>query len=139
MMLSVVGNLMGLEHGIDELLRGIENPADVQPSHAIPGMNVVETPAEFRLTMELPGVAREDVKLTLDKNLLSISGERKPAVPANVSRWLRNELWTGSFARAVELPTVIQRDGIQAEMRDGVLSVTLPKAEEAKPRSIDIR
>lgn len=133
-------DLLSLERGIEEIFNTVV-PATVSRASAVvaPAMNVVEGKEQFQILMELPGVVKEDVKIGLEKNLLTISGERKRQALPEGSSMVRRESWNGKFSRSIELPDRIDASGIVAELTNGVLTVGIPKAPEAKPREISIR
>lgn len=102
-----------------------------------PALEVTEAAGEFVVTVELPGVKASDVKVTLDEEVLTISGERKYE-GAKESELRLSERAYGKFERSVRLPAPVQADKVGASGKDGILTVTLPKTEEAKPREIKV-
>jgi HSP20 family protein len=88
---------------------------------------------------EVPGVKKEDVKVSLEHGVLSIGGERKPQAPAGDARGLVREHRLGKFQRTVRLPYEVDAAAVSAELSDGLLRIVLPKAEAAKPKEIVIR
>jgi HSP20 family protein len=88
---------------------------------------------------ELPGMTREDVQITLENNVLSIAGERKFEKDVKGESYHRLERTFGTFARSFTLPANVKTDKVEATFKDGVLTVTLPKVEEAKPRRVEIK
>jgi HSP20 family protein len=136
---TVFEDLLGLEQDIENLFLGYPLPVRYSDGRSIPSMNVADTGEAVLVTMDLPGVSKEDVKISKKDNLLTISGERKRASVPDGAKWLRNETVAGSFARTLELPRHLSTEGVSAELVDGVLRITVPKAEEAKPREIAIR
>ncbi|MCX6137385.1 MAG: Hsp20/alpha crystallin family protein [Ignavibacteriales bacterium] len=103
-----------------------------------PYVNVAEYKDEVLVVAEVPGVPKENIKLQLHDGTLTISGERKTPSGEN-GTWLRNEISYGSFSRTIELPDHVNIDKVSAEYSNGILRITLPKSEEAKPREISIR
>jgi len=103
-----------------------------------PGIDVVEDKDTYRLLAELPGLKKEDVKVELNENVLTVSGEKKIERSAEGNQWHRVERREGRFERSFTLAKPIQADKISAKFADGVLTVVVPKAEEAKPREIQI-
>jgi len=103
-----------------------------------PLVDIVETEQAYEVRAELPGIAREDVQLSIDDNVLTLSGERKLEKDANQESYRRRERAYGTFSRAFTLPAQVNAEGIQASFKDGVLTITVPKAEQAKPRTISI-
>ena len=99
-----------------------------------------ETPDAFVVSASVPGVPPEDVDITVLGDTLRIRGERKEESREEAtSRWIVRERRVGSFERTIALPTSIKADEADADFKDGVLTITLPKADEAKPRSIPVR
>ncbi len=102
-------------------------------------LDLVELEKESIVLVELPGVAKEDVKISLEEDLLTIKGERKASGLPDGARWIRSERSSGEFFRTIQLPHPVKADAVSAEMVNGVLRITLPKAEEARPREIGIK
>ncbi len=104
-----------------------------------PALDVEETEDGFTLHVELPGVSAADVEVSLEENVLTISGERRFYREQDTDTFRRVERHFGRFHRAVRLPDRVAPDGVEATYRDGMLTITVPKAEEAKPRRIEVR
>lgn len=132
-------SIQDFERDLDSLFEGfLGTPARVS-ARGWMSVGLRDSGKEFVLTAELPGVKKEDLKLSLQNSILTISCERKaPELPEGAT-WLRNEIRRGSFHRAIELPSEVKSDAISAELEDGILRVVLPKAEAALPREIKIR
>jgi HSP20 family protein len=94
---------------------------------------------EIVLKAELPGVSREDIDLRVENNTLTIRGERKRQQEAKQENYHRVERLYGSFSRSFSLPATVNTEKVSAEFRDGVLTVSLPAREEAKPRQIQVQ
>ena len=103
-----------------------------------PNVDIVENTDSFEIHAELPGVRQEDVKLTLNNNVLILSGEKKQEVKEERDNVLRLERNYGRFERSFSLPTTVQADKVRANFQDGVLKIVLPKSEQAKARQINI-
>ncbi len=103
-----------------------------------PAVDIYETPETIVLKAELPGLRREDIEIEVRENTLTLRGERRFAKDVQEENYLRIERAYGAFQRSFTLPTTISQEKIRAVFRDGVLELTLPKAEEAKPRKIAI-
>ena len=110
----------------------------VAPSAWSPSVDIYETAEAIVLTAELPGLKREDIEIQLRDSTLTLKGERKFEREVKDENYLRIERSYGAFQRAFSLPTVVQQDKIKAVFRDGVLEVTMPKAEEAKPKQVKV-
>jgi len=104
----------------------------------LPAVDMHETKDELVLTVEVPGVSEKDVTVSITGDLLSIKGERRWDDEARDRQCLHAERVYGQFERLVQLPMAVQADKVKATYRDGVLQITLPKAEELKPRQIKI-
>jgi HSP20 family protein len=103
-----------------------------------PACDVFEDKDAVKIAAELPGVKPEDVKLSLENNLLTIRGEKKQEAEERSERVHRYERSYGSFERAFVLPSTVDGEKIAAEYRNGVLTVAVPKAERARPREIPV-
>ena len=103
-----------------------------------PAVDVQETPEAYKLHAELPGLTKEDIQITLENNVLRLSGERKFERDVKKESFHRIERTYGAFARSFTLPTQVDSEKVQAVFENGVLSLTIPKVEKAKPRQISI-
>lgn len=103
-----------------------------------PAVDIYETPETIIMKADLPGLSREDIEIQIRDNTLSLRGERRFAKDVQQENYLRIERAYGAFQRNFTLPATVQQDQIRATFRDGVLELTLPKAEEAKPKKIAI-
>jgi HSP20 family protein len=103
-----------------------------------PPVDIEETETSYRLQAELPGLSRDDIQITLENNVLRLSGERKVEKDVKRENYHRVERTYGTFARSFALPHQVDADHVQAAFENGVLTVTVPKAEEARPRKIAI-
>jgi HSP20 family protein len=106
-----------------------------------PAVDIYETTDTIVMKAELPGVAREDIQIQINENTLTLKGERRFAKDVQEESYLRIERAYGAFHRSFTLPATVQQEKIRALFKDGVLELTLPKAEESKPKriSIDVR
>ncbi len=104
-----------------------------------PALDVEESDDAFTIHVELPGVASDDVDVSLEENVLTISGERRFYDDREADGFRRVERSFGRFHRAIRLPDRVDAAGVKAVQRDGVLTVTAPKSEEAKPRRIAVQ
>ena len=112
---------------------------DVADRRWTPAVDVRESGDALTLTVELPGLRKEDVQITLENNILSLSGERKFEKETEEENYHRIERAYGSFSRSFTLPANVKADQVAATFQDGLLTISLPKVEEAKPRKVDIR
>ncbi|MFN0158594.1 MAG: Hsp20/alpha crystallin family protein [Bacteroidota bacterium] len=137
---SSIDTLFGFEKEIDNLFGDLLNKHVVVPAkRSYPALDMVEQENETVVVAELPGVRKEDVKVSVHDGVLTISGERKAHQLPEKSVSVRSEISIGKFSRSVQLPHEVQNDGISAELTNGVLRIVLPKAEEARPREIQVR
>jgi HSP20 family protein len=104
----------------------------------LPAIDMHETKDDLVLNVELPGVSEKDVTVSITGDLLTIKGERRWSDEAKGRQSLHTERVYGQFERLVQLPMAVQGDKVKAGYRDGVLTITLPKSEELKPREIKI-
>src|SRR5215212_4831090 len=105
----------------------------------VPALDVRETDDRFELTVDLPGIEPGDVTVNYEDGTLSISGKREFSKEESGETWHRVERGFGTFARQVRLPRTADAERIEASFDRGVLTVSVPKAEAAKPRTIEVR
>ncbi len=105
----------------------------------MPPVDVLEDKDALRISVELPGVKAEDVKISLENNLLTIRGEKQQAAEEKTEHVHRYERSYGVFERSFTVPSTVDADHIQAAYDLGVLTVRLPKVEKAKPRQITVK
>jgi HSP20 family protein len=104
-----------------------------------PAVDVVEDKDTVKIVAELPGVKSEDVKLSIENQVLTIRGEKKQEAEEKTERVHRYERSYGLFERAFALPASVDPDKIEARHQDGILTVIVPKAEKARPREIPVK
>ena len=105
---------------------------------SFPAVDVVEIEAEFELVAEMPGLKKEDVKISVEDRTLTLSGERKHSGFPDGTTIILHETQTHPFSRSFELPEEIDTNRIAAELKDGILRIRLPKVEKVKPQEIRI-
>ena len=103
-----------------------------------PALDLYESKDTLVLKSELPGMKKEDIDISVHENTITLSGERRNEKKHEGSETSRSERFFGRFQRTLSLPKKVDSAGIKAIYRDGILTVTLPKAPEAKPRQIEI-
>jgi len=103
-----------------------------------PAVDIYETPDSIVLQAELPGLSKDDIDIQVRDNVLTLKGERRSEKEVKEGNYLRVERAYGGFQRAFTLPAAVQADKVRAVFKDGVLDVSIPKAEEAKPKQIKI-
>jgi len=136
-----LGRLTDLRDEIDRLFESPLNELSRSSnllSGWTPALDVFEGKDSFTVKAELPGMKKEDIEVTLHDGSLSISGERKVETKHEDAEVYRAERFFGRFQRTVTLPAPVAGDKIKAHYKDGVLTITLPKTEEAKPKQIDV-
>lgn len=103
-----------------------------------PKVDIFEDEDALVLEADMPGVKREDLELTIENNVISLSGERKMEERKESENYHRVERSYGSFTRSFTLPRTVDTEKVKAEFKDGVLTVSLPKREETKARKINV-
>ena len=104
-----------------------------------PSVDISETEQAYLIKAELPEVKKEDVKVTVEDGVLTLSGERRQEKEEKSKKYHRVERSYGSFLRSFALPESVDETGVKAEYKDGVLNLHLPKAEKAKPKAIEVK
>ncbi len=105
----------------------------------MPAVDLKEEENQFVLLADMPGMAKEDMDIHVENNVLTIQGERRFEQEAEKQSYHRVERAYGKFVRSFALPTRVQADAISASYKDGILEVMIPKAEESKPKKIAIK
>jgi HSP20 family protein len=101
-----------------------------------PAMDVEETPEEFWVSCDLPGVEQRDLEVSISNNILTVKGHKESR--RGKGRIFRDEIWSGDFQRTLSLPSTADPGRITAELKNGVLSIRFPKREEVKPKQITV-
>jgi HSP20 family protein len=104
----------------------------------VPAVDVSETDGEYQIKAEIPDVKKEDVKVTLEDGVLTIQGQRKQEKEDKGTKYHRVERAYGSFVRSFTLPDLVDEQKVNAEFKDGVLNLQLPKSEKSKPKAIEV-
>ena len=123
---------------LDEAFTGWPVGNGVATSAWLPSVDVFEDKESLKIVAELPGLKPEDVKITLENSTLTLRGEKKQVAEEKTERVHRYERSYGSFERSFSLPNTVDADKVAASFENGVLTITLPKAEKAKPREIAV-
>jgi len=129
-----------VRRGMDQLLEdffGASAPRALVPARAFPALNVWEDGDNLFAEAELPGVASEDVDVSVVGNELTLKGRRVVSAEEGVA-YHRRERGVGEFTRVVRLPVDVNADKVEATLTNGVLTIKLPKSEAAKPRKIQV-
>ena len=136
-------NLLGLRNNFENLFddfltQGRRKWAESTLA-VVPAIDLQETDDAFVISAELPGMDKKDISIGFDNNQLTISGEKKSEKNLEEENFHRVERSYGKFQRSFELPGYVERDKIEAEYKNGILTITVPKAEEAKPKQIEVK
>uniref|UniRef100_A0A7V0Z7I6 Hsp20/alpha crystallin family protein n=1 Tax=candidate division WOR-3 bacterium TaxID=2052148 RepID=A0A7V0Z7I6_UNCW3 len=132
--------LMSLREDMDRLFNAFFGKPVAEESEGvwIPVIDIEEDNENFIVSAELPGLRKEDVKISVRGNLLTISGERKQESETKNKTYHRVERMYGKFSRTISLPSDVDVNKIKAVYKDGVLHITLPKPETMKPKEIEV-
>jgi HSP20 family protein len=135
---SPYGELERVRRQMDRLYEGLSSQGQRATAGVFPLINLTENKDRFFVRAELPGMSSSELEIQATANSVSISGERQ--IPAEKeARYHRRERESGRFSRVLSLPQEINPDQVEAGLVDGILTVTLPKAEIAKPRQISVK
>lgn len=137
-------DLMSVQREINKMFEnvfrgGILDEETLGSAGWVPAADVSENDNEFTLQLELPGVTKDDVRITMQDNAITIRGEKKQEKESRKGNAHRVERSYGSFERTFSLPAVVKSEKIEATFSNGILTVTLPKAEEARPKQVEVK
>jgi HSP20 family protein len=133
------GDLMTIQNEIDRVFDSFLRSGTRAPEAGwYPAIDLRETTHEFVLTAEVPGVKKDDIKLALTENVLTIRGEKRAENETKGDQWHQVERSYGRFERSFHLAAPVNAAGIKAKFAEGILTVSVPKSEEARPREIQI-
>lgn len=104
-----------------------------------PRVDIVEVNGTYELTADLPGLKKDDIKIEIHDNALTLRGEKKLEEEKKDKNYRLCERYFGEFVRTFTLPENVNKDGIEAEFKDGVLTVAIPKVEKPKPKQIEVK
>ena len=104
-----------------------------------PRVDIVEEKDAFELAADLPGLTKDDIKIEIHDNVLTLRGEKKLEEENKDKNYRLAERYSGEFVRTFTLPENVNKDGIEAQFHDGVLKVGIPKIEKAKPKQIEVK
>ena len=132
--------LFSMREDLDSIFKdfftGFNAPASGR--RVFPAMDVKETADNYLIEVEVPGMDRDDMKLSIKKDELVLEGEKKEENKEEGESFLRIERSYGSFRRTIRLPSEVDQAGVKANYVNGVLKITLPKTEEEKPKEIEV-
>ncbi len=124
----------------DTLFQGLGGSSVARPGATVfPPLNVSEDEHHIYVRAEVPGLKPEDLELSVEGDTLTIKGERRTTPGVEKLSYHRREIESGRFSRALTLPTRVKAEKITAVAVNGILTITLPKAEEVKPRRIEVK
>jgi HSP20 family protein len=103
-----------------------------------PALDVFDDKDNLVVTLEVPGIKKDDIEISLHDGMLTVSGERKDEREQTEGQAFRSERYFGKFQRSLSLPTAVDAGKVKANYKDGILTIHLPKAEEAKPKQITV-
>ncbi len=134
-------SLLNINDDLDRMFEEFMSTRILEPTtmEISPRVNVEENDNEWILTAELPGVTKDDIELNFRDNILTLSGEKKIEKEDKKKNYHHIERSYGRFSRSFAINSSIVTDKIEAKFKDGILTVVLPKAEEEKPKLIDIK
>lgn len=131
--------------GFDQLLSddvfrpfGLLRREGLEPSGWLPAVDIRESDDTYEFTAELPGLSKDDVTITVEEKVLTLAGERKFEENEDKNSYHRVERTYGSFSRSFTLPNAVDSEKVAAKFENGLLTISVPKAEETKPRTIKI-
>ncbi len=118
-----------------------DNVSEMSPNTAFfrPSTEIKETDNSFNLSLSLPGIKKDEVKIELNNGVLEVSGERKTEKTEEKEKFHLSEITYGKFTRRFQLPENVNTNKIDAKMSDGILHLSIPKLDEVKPRQIDVK
>ncbi len=132
-------DLVSLRDDMDRLFETFfgQNPED-REGFWTPILDIEESNGNIVVKAEIPGMEKDEIKVSVRNNMLSISGERKQKIETKDKTFHRIERSYGKFSRTITLPSEVDADKIKAAYKDGVLNITLPKPESMKPKQIEV-
>ena len=136
---AVVVNPLARE--FDALFRELAQPMFFResPRERVPAADIHESESGLTLLLDMPGVDGKDIQVTVERDVLTVKAERKDTPPAEGVTVRRQERGRGAFARTFSLPDTVDASKVEARYEQGVLTLTLPRREESKPRVIEVK
>lgn len=130
---------VNFEQPISDLVQEFLTEEFVPTTTAQPAIDIVENENESVIVAELPGVKKEDIAISVENGWLTLKGERKATGTSEITKVLHREIAYVPFSRSIKLPHPVNTNSISAELANGILKISLPKAEEIRPRAIEIK
>ncbi len=137
-----IRDLMGLQEDMDMMFENFFGDGRKMKEMGFrwtPRVDIIEEENRYEVTADLPGVNKEDVKVEIRDNVLTLRGEKKIEEEKKNKNYRLSERFYGEFTRTFTLPENVNKDAIDAEYRDGVLHLSIPKTEKAKPKQIEVK
>lgn len=131
-------SLFGVKRNLDRMFGEYEDDDSSVSSFWRPAVDIFETKDNLVLRAELPGMTKDEIKISVENNVLTLKGERHLDSEVKRENYHRIERTYGTFHRSFTLPSQVDRNRIQARFENGVLEVTMPRSEEAKTKEIEI-
>jgi HSP20 family protein len=121
---------------VDEFFNGDIFPRffEVESRHTMPAVNIVEGKEDYRIEVAAPGLGKDDFRINLENNILTVSSEKEEKVEEKEEKVMRNEFNYYSFCRSFSLPQTVNSEKIKATHKDGILNIIVPKRDEAKEK-----
>lgn len=136
---SPFSELENMRRQMDRLFQGLAGQQLPQAAGVFPLINLTESRDAYTIRAELPGIVPEEVDIQATASSIALSGQRKIPEENGSARYHRRERESGAFSRVISLPGDINPEKVDAKMQQGILTVVLPKAENAKPKQISVR
>ena len=133
------GDWMGVHEEVNRLFDSLVSGNSGTIAPWAPAVDVRETGEEFFVRLDLPGLEPSDVKVSVFEDTLTVSGERRESAESKDVKWHHVERTHGTFERRFQLGKAVQADKVSATYKSGVLEIRVPKAEQAKPRDIQVQ
>lgn len=135
---TAFGELDDMRRGMERLLDSLYRTSGQRASGVFPAVNLSEDSEAVYVRAELPGIDKDDLEITVHHGTLTVAGERKPPVAEEGVSMHRRERGYGRFRRSITVPTQIDPEHVRADYAEGILTIAMPKAPEARPRRIEI-
>lgn len=136
-------DMLRMQESINQIFRRhfdeMTPQGESQQSCWTPAADIFDNEKDYLIRLELPGVLKEDIKIDYNENILSVTGERKPDPSLAQEKYHRMECLYGKFNRSFTLPQHIDADKIEGNLREGILSIRIPKSEKAQKKSIPVK
>ena len=136
---SVMSFRDDMDRLLDEFYGRVTGPGDGHEGDWLPPMDLTENENGVTASLELPGLNKDEIKVSVNDNVLTVSGEKKQEKTEDNDNLCRVERSYGFFKRSVRLPSEVDAGKVKATFKDGILKVTLPKLESKKPREIEVQ